>query len=659
MDQTNPANKGQNCPFGTEEEIKERFDKAYERTCNTPEIADIIKHILPGKHRDVQHDRARALALYLEVIELRRDSERRFPLTTIHRCLTWYSIRKPNLGSYNRFEEFVNRGPGKSRDLLIEFLRDVPRGVGNGKIGGVLEGWILKLYFNPTQIHCERVAEVINDSIRDEVTTNGIDAAISKFCLPNPSRARRVLESGRDFVSSSSVKRLVRKHKNELFSLRYGTKAGRELLSRPLRRIKPLNPLDRVEIDCTVFSYVQTDDNHTSIRMVTCCVRDCYSGKIIGIAFDKSESASLYMTAMKNAFNEHLPAEIFTDRFPGYNNKTIEELIGNIRKLGCHFIIERSGNPMPKGSIEKSFDVLCTMAMEDGNFIGKNITTKNRDSRKSVEAKRKMMLRSNLRSGDAVRAQIVSLVAYYNSKCEKGESVSRFDKFNKSPKPNSIPLQLEQRVWLWHKSKRKQVERGGVIVFYTNGAERKYFEILDHNVRLRYLNHEVIVRYEDETMDHDGGEIYLFDPTTDQLICSCKEQRRAHMAKVNQDQGDIEIIEQHKESNREFKKRIDSAAELVNALDIEVVDELNASKDKRMQAEALYELQSMVDKNARQSSDLQTVNIGEEKKEILMYRKHTHRKQSNEEIVDPKLDRLRGFYESDPDEVAPVMNINQ
>lgn len=579
---------------GTIEEIVSRLEKAYTRNWhNGPDLA-LINQIFPGKKREVRENRARALALYKEVILLIHDPNKKFKLSDIHRglLLGGFDIQKPKLTTYTKFEQFINRGPGKNLEEFIEYLKDKPRGNGNRKIGHGLILKIRKIYSLNAKNNFNDICEKLNSGIRQHVKENGVCSAIEEFELPNTDRIKKLLEAGMDYLSVSSIKKnMPREHRNGSFRGRNGNSAFRNS-TKPLHRKKAINPLDRVEVDSTQFKFVFRDENKKiSTIMTTCIVVDCCSGKILGYAIGKHESGALFLEALKNSFSNLglLPAELFTDRFPGYNSKEMN-ILKQMESLGCIVTIEKTGNPRAKGTVEATINNLCELAKDYPNFIGKNITTKSINSRKSVEAISSMARVANLKQKDFVKEQLMELFARYNGRKAKDSNVSRDEIFNAKAKVNAIPVTLEQRVWLFHKVAVMKVGNGGVIRF-TRRIEEYYYDIKDHTTRLRYTGGHVRVRFTEEDLTR-GNEIFLFDVETDEIICSCNPMRIPHQAKINQTADDEEIIKDFVSDKKAFTAHIGKIEEELN--EVEIKNFLNASKAEQIKNSNLLEMQSMM-----------------------------------------------------------------
>jgi hypothetical protein len=358
---------------GTLDEIVIRLDKAYAKTWVNHR--SIIDEVLKGKSASTRINRAKALSLYCEVLSLRNDEATKFKLVDIHRAIQTFPLDKPKLTRYNKFEEFVNRGQGKSVAELTEYLSDKSRGTGNSKIGDGLRSLIYAFYADPRKLNFKRIAELTSHAVREEVKSAGIESAITKWQLPDTIKTRQRLVCG-EYISASTVKKLITHEvRNFYCRKRYGAKEFHQKHVTPLNRLPAQFALDRVEVDSTVFSFVfyNKETGKYSIKLYTCLVVDSYSGRIIGYAFAKAESANLMLDALRNSFVQlgYLPAEIFVDRFPGHNNEEIKYFINQIKSLGCQFEIERTGNARAKGLVEVTINNVCELAKEEARFAGK------------------------------------------------------------------------------------------------------------------------------------------------------------------------------------------------------------------------------------------------------------------------------------------------
>lgn len=590
---------------GSIDEIVSRLDRAYSR--------DWINHLsainekLIGKDLLTRQNRARALSTYKVILELKNDSSTKFKLVDIHRAVSTLQIDKPRLTTYNKFEEFINRGPGRSYQELLDYLNDKPRGVGNTKVGDGLKTLIIAFYAQPIKLNFSRIAELASHAVRKTVQESGIDSAIEKWNLPNSKKVRDRLTSSSDYISAATVKKLVTPEvRNTYYRKRHGLKEFRQNQVTPIFRKRAQFPLDRVEIDSTVFSFLfhDSDTGKYSIRLTTCILVDSFSGRIIGYAFAKSESSNLILSALRTSFSSigFLPAEIFSDRFPGHNNKEIEYFLKQLDSLGCKVNFERTGNARAKGLVEVTINNLCELAKECPQFVGKNITTKSLNSRKSVEVISQMTKIDNRLSLEAVKGQLIELFAFYNSRKPGGRDYSRSDLFFKSSGfTNAIELSIENKIWLFYKVTSAKVNQGCII--FRDRLDRYVYPISDPTVRLRTNGIKVRVRYREEDLIL-RNEIWLFDEQTDELICSCVQQTSPMVAKANQTEIDKNIYRDNTKKNRGFTSIIKQKEFEIDELSIEISNHMTTNKIEQTSIEELYILQGMIGDEKVKSSGI-------------------------------------------------------
>jgi hypothetical protein len=650
-------NQNQNEPNkkrpGTLDEIVIRLDKAYAKTWVNH--LSIINEVLKGKSESTRINRAKALSLYCEVLSLRNDEATKYKLADIHRAIQTFPIDKPKLTRYNKFEEFVNRGQGKSVNELTNYLIDKSRGTGNSKIGEGLRNLIYAFYADPRKLNFKRIAELVSHAVREEVKNTGVDSAINKWDLPNTFKTRQRLEQ-REYLSASTVKKLITPEvRNTYCRSRYGAKEFHQTQITPLHRTPAQFALDRVEFDSTVFSFVFYDkaSNKVSIKLVTCLVIDSHSGRIIGYAFAKAESANMVIEALRNSFVQlsYLPAEIFTDRFPGHNNEEIKYFINQIKSLGCRFEIERTGNARAKGLVEVTINNLCELAKEDKNFIGKNITTKNRDSRLSVEFTSKYYNVDNRMSIEQVKDQIIDLIALYNSRAAVKQNEDRRTVFNNSQLKNAIPLTLESSVWLFHKVLVKKVEQG--LISFRKGHNRYIYSIADPIHRLRLNGTQVKVRFNESDFE-SKNEIWVFDNNTDELICTCSQQLSPFVAKANQTDKDTEIFKQNRKDKKELVEIVKVKELELDHTSIEVSNYIMSSKIEQTNLEELHLLRQMTERPIDVNANIKTFKNDDD--EVVGIVRNPHGRVLEED--DSMYDRLNG-YEEDMLEPEPIMLINR
>lgn len=576
----------------TEQEILTRFSLAKKKL---KDYEPLLTPYFPNKHERL--DACKRVALMFEVTSLWKE----YKVNEIFEMgkVVFDGIDKPKLSNlqsfYNLFITKLPKFQGSILEAIIHYVKTKPRGNGRGKTSEVIVKLIIATYAHPDGYNCQKIASTINDLIRIDVRDYGVEYAIEKYKIQNTNKQKLRLLAG-NYIKVSTVKKYLNvESKNVVYDLRYGKKAGREK-EMPLPRLNALHAMDRIEFDSTVFSFIHSDSNgKATIKLYVSLVIDCFSNRIIGYAFGKSESAKLALTSFRNAFNtlEILPPEIFTDRFPGYNNEELKHFREQLEKLGCKLWFDRTGNPRSKGKVEKAIDIVCELAKQYPNYLGKNITTKRRDSRKPLEVVAEMSKPKNLESLAYVKGQIVELLALYNSLAGQGESLTRSEKFNSSEKPNAISLTLEDRVWLFHKVDIKKVENG--LIIFRRGQYRDHitYQINDYKVRLRNGG-QVRVRYTDQSLER-GEDIYLFDPVTDELMCTCSPKLKPHLAIVNQSENDIKIIEEHIEDKKRYRDFVREKQNELGYSPIEITNYMNASKLEVLNAEELYTLRLMMD----------------------------------------------------------------
>lgn len=578
----------------TEQEILTRLSLAIQKR---KEYEPYLKQYFPNK--EIRLRECKPFALMVEVTNLWQQYKREELFTQWNFVAA--DIEKPKFGNVKTFYNlFINKiGVTKNHprerilENIVEFIKPKPRGRGLSKTPDEIIKLIFAYYSNHSGFNCSKITKDINLLIQIEIREHGVDHVVDKYKIQNTDKQRAKLEAGNYLKVSTVKKYLDLKAKNILYDLRFGKKAGRER-EMPLPRINALYAMDRVEFDSTVLSFIRSDSNgKATIKLYIAILIDCFSNRIIGFAFGKTESAKLALTAFKNAFNtlECLPAEIYTDRFPGFNNEEIKHFMKQLENLGCKLWFDRTGNPRSKGKVEKSIDTLCEIAKEYPNYIGKNITTKRRDSRKPIEVIAEMSKSKNLESLQYVKGQIVQLIALYNSLNGDGESLSRAAKFKTCTKPNAITLTLEDRVWLFHKVDIKKIENGLIVFRRGQYSDHIFYQINDYNVRLRNGG-QVKVRYTDQSLER-GEEIYLFDAITDEPLCTCLPKKRPHLAQVNQNENDVQIIKEHIEDKKLYRNFIREKQSGINAYSINILNYLNATKLEVLNAEELYTLQGM------------------------------------------------------------------
>ncbi len=412
-----------------------------------------------------------------------------YRLSIIYKAACKLPLKKPKIGSYKRFHYFMTVDPGYDEEKFLQYLAPKKRGIGNTKIGPGVSSVIFNLYADDRKLTFEQIAVLVNQLLDTELSlgTNVFD----KYSIPHSSKNEHRLSTGK-FVSAQMVRRVITPDKRILaYKERNGASRAREVIDRKYYQIEAQHAFDRVEIDCTTFTFIFTGKNgKPSTKLITWLAVDCYSRAVVGVHFDYSENGDLYRSGLESMIKlwNLLPAELVFDRFPGHNSEPIKQLFQQLRKLNVIVTIDRTGKATTKATIEKVNDLICDELKLNPKFVGKNITTKSESSRRSKERIRNLTLTSQLNTQDEVKQFILDGISLYNQRIMKGngKKVGRMEDFLSYEKPNAIQLPIHSLIWLFAKvSDRDVMENGSIIIKrQKNSIEYRYdLEINDHDTR--------------------------------------------------------------------------------------------------------------------------------------------------------------------------------
>ncbi|MFN8808212.1 MAG: hypothetical protein ACK5WO_01570 [Cyclobacteriaceae bacterium] len=573
------------------EKVTKRLDRAYNKEWQK-QLWDARLNAI--KESTEKFEAKKSWASWKAWHELRLQGHK---LSTIHRAACLFPLKKPKIGSYKRFHYFMTVDPGYDEEKFLQYLAPKKRGIGNTKIGLGLSSVIFDLYADDRKLTFEQIAVLVNELLNTELSlgTNVFD----KYSIPHSSKNEQRLSTGK-FVSAQMVKRTMTLEKRTLaFGKRNGKSREREAITRKNYQIEAQHAFDRVEIDCTTFTFIFiAKDGKPSTKLTTWLAVDCSSRAVVGVHFDYSENGDLYRSGLESMtkFWGLLPAELVFDQFPGHNSEPIKQLFKQLRELNVTVTIDRTGNPRTKATVEKAVDLIADELKLNPKFVGKNITTKSESSRRSKERIRSLTLTSQLNTENEVRQFILDGISSYNQRVMKGKKAARMENFESSEKPNAIQLTNESWIWLFAKVSDRDVMHDGTIVIsrQKKGLRKSsYFEIRDNQLRLLCSGRKMRIRYEEplELQDH----VYIFDKKTELFVGVADRQKLTHLAAVNAGQDEHGIKVQRAKSEKEFRNFLQTKRAEISTVEVDwrVVNHLNASKSTLAEAEQMYILQKL------------------------------------------------------------------
>lgn len=594
-------NQQTNCrPLGSQAEIKNRLLQAI-RLDNYKKLRPLYQpfyfpedkflkarqKVLNAEKRD---DRCKAHALYTEAINLARDAEKKFILSEIFEVIASFSLNRPKANSYKVWHEktwkrIIAEG-------VFEVLRPKPS-YGNKSSDERLRKLALEYLIDERKFRDKDITEFINHHIEEEKAKGNPDY-------------KRIKAKSREWVRD-----LRQANQSEVDYHREGKSANRNRFRTPIKNAKVKAAMDRWEMDGSVITIPYWDLTKNRARTITICiVVDCYSGMIIGFSFGKTEKADLYIRALKMAFTKagSFPFELVYDRFPGNDNEDAQPFLKRLKKEGVFLNMNRDGNPRHKPIVEGTVNGLCELARTYHNFVGKNITTVDKNSRRSPEyvakvtrspfgngkSKKKIIIGTDRRCllYDEAISSITQLVTEYNSRSKNKETINRISKFNQSQKVNAIPFDDEKMVWLFDLESDRKVENGRII-FYKRHEENIIYLIPGAVNQLRYSGQVVKVRYTEHNLDN-GKEIYVYD-LNDDFLFTCLPQSEINVNAVDRTPEDYAKRVEHASQQREkemillnpSKQRRDDLIEM-GVDQVRISNNINASKEQLIDDEEAF-----------------------------------------------------------------------
>ena len=355
-------------------------------------------------------------------------------------------------------------------------------------------------------------------------------------------------------VSVSTVKTHLAKPevKNRIAILRRGDKHVNDAILPYIPRAEEKFAGNLWMMDGTPIQfYCWDEDLKRRIRLNLFVIIDVFSRKIVGYDVSISEDRFNVINALKMSFNTHghLPKEILHDNFSANKTDEIKTLKYELERLGVLFRAARVKNAQDKAHVERYFGtVQSTIFRLFDDYLGEGITSKRKEARADQDFTRKAVKKSDM-SMPEMKARIASIIWKYND-LQIAKKVSPSVKYENSPKPNVVTLNGYEIPFLFWNRKSVTVRRSMVEIIVKH--QKHYFEIYEHDLKLRLNGVKVDVRYDEK----DLGVVHLFSQNTDEYICECRAIHKPAISKASQSEKDTQEILNQSAKQKSFKKYV-------------------------------------------------------------------------------------------------------
>ena len=281
-------------------------------------------------------------------------------------------------------------------------------------------------------------------------------------------------------------------------------------------------------------------------------VIDAHSGRVVGYKIAETENTETILDGLEDAVRNTgaLPFEIVSDNH-SFNQTTIaENFKAELDSMGCTWTV--TDNPRYKTIVERSFKTLAALFMKKQyGYIGEGIKTRNPDGRTSQELFDKYTSGKGWLTFDQVVAIAVYCVHEYNNRMDKNGKTPIM-RYEESEKPGEIRLEnIETNPHFYNLFTRDMntlLVRKGQLKFTRAGVEYEYQ--LPSRLAQEWNDREVRVRY---IKPADG--VYIYNPDTDEALGYIPLKLKAHGAKFDQTEKDVEIMSKTKSINKSVQNK--------------------------------------------------------------------------------------------------------
>lgn len=364
-------------------------------------------------------------------------------------------------------------------------------------------------------------------------------------------------QEGLDEVSYNTVllrlKNPVRRNKNLL--LRLGEIKYQERF-RAYAKISSKKLNEVWEIDGTRLPfYVQTFDKNGKRDLKVfdyMIVLETYSKKIIGWAIGQNENSELIKQTLSDAIlnTKKIPNVLVHDGFSGYQSQNLTQFRTETSFMGMEMYKHAPGQAFSKGSVEKVQDILSEeyLNLQEG-FLGGGITSKRENARPSREKLIENYKWDNAWTIERLYDMLTDAIKSYNGAKGKNEKLSREFKYElanqTTEKSGGINFSASNFALTFGNIKNLKI-RGGNLRF-TEDSKTFDYEVPSKH-RLQLTDERVKVAFN----PYSPKTIYVFDPTTEEFICTMDRITEIGRLKKNRTAEERELANRLKKNNTDY-----------------------------------------------------------------------------------------------------------
>lgn len=277
-------------------------------------------------------------------------------------------------------------------------------------------------------------------------------------------------------------------------------------------------------------------------------VLDAHSRKIIGFCISETENTQSILKGIEMAVKDTLtlPYEIVADNHSFNKTKEAGNIKENFEKLGVTWTVD--SNPRRKALLERAFRTLGDKYFKrEYGYIGQGIKSRMKGGITQQELRDIYTRPENFLNYEQVVAITCRVIMQYNSTPIRKLNDCPNNLYENSDQPNSIKVDEFERIRLFTLKTECKVSHGQITI---QRGGHKYEYQLPAKQSNAWNNQTVVVRY----ADYDT--IYLYDPRTDQPICSVNQKFEVHGALANQTGADKENLFKNKGRTKGINARI-------------------------------------------------------------------------------------------------------
>lgn len=358
-----------------------------------------------------------------------------------------------------------------------------------------------------------------------------------------------------DTISLSTLNRILANVYNRNLDdmVRNGTTWIKNTILPFLIRKEPEYPGDHYQIDATRLQIYCKEKGREGSFLWIAVVIDGFSKQIMGFSIDDKETPSLYVRALKHAFQRNgcLPAEILRDNYKGYTtNPELVDLIKTTENLGVIWRAHQVGNPRDKGIVESFNNVFNnTICRNVIGFVGEGIKSRNINARPNPEILYILKKGKMLYNRDQLIKVVTERVHYYNQKKEN-KPESPLEKYRTKKEKNIIRFTSKNEPLIFYKKKILKMMRS-TICLTVNGYAH-FYQLNNLELMLKLNNANIQVRYNPIDLD----TIYVYNELGTEYYTNLSRKEPVPLAKINQTSIDVTNMQSYFDENKKIYNQL-------------------------------------------------------------------------------------------------------